>query len=230
MSAKDNVVVVGGEPRIDFLPPEIREKKQFRRRIRALIMLVVVVAAGCVVAYVGVSTLALSAQVALAAEQDRTRELIQAQNQYSEARMVESRVAAIRDARLVASANAVRWADYIAELQATMPEGGVVTGVTVDSFSATEAVAVEADPLYAVPTVGVLIDATLPSLAAIADWVDALEQVSGVVAYTPGSATLSEGGYTIQVGVSASEERFERRYFESPGSEPAGEATEGAGQ
>src|SRR5690554_4082752 len=102
MSNKDTTgLVVGGEPRIDFLPPEVKAGKRARRTLRSLIALVLAVVVVCAGGYVFASSLAVQAQVALAEEQAKTQALLQEQSQYSEARTVAGQVSAATDARLV---------------------------------------------------------------------------------------------------------------------------------
>src|SRR5690606_4123650 len=122
MSAKDSTgLVIGGEPRIDFLPPEVKQRKQTRRTRRSLIILVVIVMVACAGGYVFATSLAVQSQLALIDEQSKTSDLLNEQAKYAEARTVSAQLAATEDARLVATGHEILWNAYLAELQATLP-------------------------------------------------------------------------------------------------------------
>lgn len=233
MSAKDNAVIVGGEPRIDFLPPEIREKKKARRTIRGLILLVVMVIAVCVVAYVGTTTIAIASQVRLEAAREDTQNLLRAQGEYSEARQVSATVESAKDARLVASAPEVLWVPYLTAVAQKLPADAVITSVEIDSVTATEAPPVPKEGVESPRTGTVVLDGLFPSLSAIAEWLDNVESLRGFAGYTISEAALDEsGGYTIQLSLHIDEGAAELLYFEQAAGDAsaAGEGDDEGGQ
>lgn len=224
MSAKDNLITVGGEPRIDFLPPEIRQKKATRRTIRGLVMLGILVVAACVVAYVGVTTVAITAQLALASEQQRTQDLLQQQREYADARALAEEVGGVRSARLVSSANEIEWREYFATVRATVPEGGTVQSIGATLLKVGEERAAVADVLHPVSLATVTVSATFDSLASIAAWLDNIENLDGFEAYGVGPATLGDAGYDITVVVGVGDDARSKKYFtelDSEESQPA---------
>ncbi|MCW4385328.1 hypothetical protein OH146_06020 [Salinibacterium sp. SYSU T00001] len=227
MSAKDNVVTVGGEPRIDFLPPEIRQKKQTRRTIRGLVMLVIVVIAVCVAGYAATTTLAIASQVNLDIERDRTTELLRQQSEYSEARSVSATVEAAKDARLVASAPEVLWVPYLAAVVQTLPGDGVITNVSIDSVTAIEAPPVPKEGVEAPRTGTIVLTGNFASLSDIAAWLENVESLRGFAGYTISQAQLDEAArYTIELSLHLDEGASELLYFESS----AGEGESGEGE
>ena len=120
-------IVVGGEPRIDFLPTETKKRKEYRRQRRSLVALIIMVAVACAVAVVFTTTLAATGQLGLTVEQARTQDLVKQQLQYSEAQGAAAELQTAQNAELVASATDVVWADYIDELVKALPPGAATT-------------------------------------------------------------------------------------------------------
>lgn len=223
MSAKD-AIIVGGEPRIDFLPPEIKQKKELRRIRRSLGALVVMVIVVCVVAYAGVTTLAIGSQLSLESEQAQTRSLLAEQAKYGEVRTATGQIAAIEDALLVGSSTEVLWLEQLARLTASLPEGATVVELTADVFTPLEAAPAAVIPLE-YPRVGTItLKVSAPSLGAIAAWRDSLKELAEVADLWSGPATVDDSGaYIAEIIVNIDSDSFARRYFAN--TEP-GSATE----
>lgn len=217
MSAKDNAVVVGGEPRIDFLPPEIREKKQTRRTVRSLILLVVMVVMVCLVAYVGATSLAVTAQVRLVSEQDRTQELLRNQAAFSDVRQLQQTVVAAKDARIVASGNEIMWKPIVDAAMAQLPSGELLMELAIDSSVVGETPAAAEDlQIQSQATIKFTLMFDRPRT--VADWTDRLSELPQVAGISFGGAALDEttGLYETVVILHIDESQFERRYFETP--------------
>lgn len=213
MSAKDNVVTVGGEPRIDFLPPEIKQKKQAKRLIRLLVVATAGVVALCVLAYIGVTTVAVTRQLALAAEQDRTLALISEQGKYSDARNASATVETARSARLVASAPEILWRDQIAALQATLPEGAAITMYSVSGQSTT-ALGPATQGVLALPQVAqVTLTATFSSVESVATWQDSVQALPGFAGVWVTPVSDTDGAYEIQATIGIFTDAFAMRLF-----------------
>jgi Tfp pilus assembly protein PilN len=227
MSAKDTVVV-GGEPRIDFLPPEIKRKKQGRRRIRGLILLIAAVAVLCVGAYAGISGVAIANQALLATEQDRTLALLAQQGQFSEARSAAQTVETAQSARLVASAPEILWREQLAALQSTLPEGAAITQLVVTSQSATSP-GVSADGVQTQALSSLLtVSATFPSVDAVALWLDTLPLLPGFATAWASPIADAEGLYEVQATIGLDREAFAARFLQPDESAESAESTESA--
>lgn len=227
MSTKDNVVTIGGEPRIDFLPPEIRQKKVARRAQRGLIMLAVAVLVLCIVAYVGVTTLTVAAQMRLTAEQERTQELLREQQEYSSVRLLQQSVLAAKDARIVASGSELMWKPIMDAVDGTLPSNLGLMEVTIDSYSVGEAPP-SSDGMLGPQQATIEMKVLFDRVSTVADWIDALKTLPQVSNLTFGGATLNDAFvYESVVKLHISPDALERRYFETP---VAPDETEEAGE
>jgi hypothetical protein len=211
MSAK-NGVVVGGEPRIDLLPPEIKQKKDARRRSRVLVLLVGAVVAACAVAYVGVSGIAVASQAQLSNEQDRTLVLIAEQGKYSEARDAAATVATASDARLVASATEILWREQFGAIQGTLPTGATITQIAVTSRSATGGGTVGQGIAAPILVSEVSVTAAFPTVDSVATWLDQLPGIPGYAVAWVTPITDADGIYEIQAAIGLTSDAFAERF------------------
>lgn len=162
--AKDPVgLIIGGEPRIDFLPPEIKEGKQARRTRRSLVVLVVVVALVSGGGYFFSANLAAQSQQKLDEAQERTLELLQEQGKYGEVGAVNKSVAEIKNARLLGSATEILWRDYLAGVISSLPAGTTIDSYNVVSPSVTDALPSPTIPLEKARVATITFTATFPS-------------------------------------------------------------------
>lgn len=114
---------LGGEPRVQLLPPIVRERAKMRatRRLMVMIVILAAIAAG---AATGLSFLAATqSEAALAAEQARTAQLLEEQARYSEGARVANLVGATEQAKTAVIANEVAWAELLDTLETHFPEG-----------------------------------------------------------------------------------------------------------
>jgi len=216
MSARNNSagIIVGGEPRIDLLPPEIKAAKQAGKSRRLLGTLVILVVLLCGGGYAFATSLAIQSQERLVAEQARTEQLLQEQLQYAEARAAANQLAAAEDARLVASSTEILWREYLASIQGTLPEGVVITAYTVDSISAYEVAPELTVPLQQARVATLSLTASSPGLVQIDQWLVALRALRGHADSTVTAITLQEGGvYTANVTLNVNADAFEKRFF-----------------
>lgn len=218
MSAKDATgLVIGGEPRIDFLPPEVKQRKQSRKTRRSLIALVVIVMVACAAGYVFATSLALQSQLALADEQAKTSALLSEQAKYAEARTVSGQVAATQNARLVGTAHEILWQAYLAELNATLPSGMAITAVEIDSMSATDLPPAASVPLETERVATITMMAQTPTLASAAAWLDNLRELRGFADLWATPATWNGVAYEIEVRLNINASAFEKRFFQGYG-------------
>ncbi|PWB97471.1 hypothetical protein [Homoserinimonas hongtaonis] len=215
MSARtknDKGIVVGGEPRIDFLPPEIKQKKQARRTRRGLVALVIVVVALCVVVYGGVTTLAISRQIALADEQQRTLNLLKEQQEFALARQVADDVALTTSARLFGSANELLWQQYLAEIEARLPAGSVTSMVNIDAREALEAP--PENPLLASTFATISITATTTAFSDVSALLDSLATIPGYAGASVGQVELNDGGgFEYSITLLVNDQALAKRFY-----------------
>ena len=214
-------LVVGGEPRIDFLPTETKKRKEYRRQRRSLIALVIVVAVACGVGFVFSTSFAAASLAARDAERANTVGLLDEQKKYSEVRTVQLDTTTLCDARLVGSATEVMWADYISDLKAGLPEGAFLRDVQVDSQSALETTPL-VDVLLQQPHVAILgLGVDVPDLQ-VAQKV--MAYIATVPAYADASSTsvaTGEGvGFRVEITLDVNSDAFAKRFFAATPGDP----------
>jgi len=209
-------LVIGGEPRIDFLPLEIKQRKANRRSRRSLIFLVLIVIVICIGGYVASAGLAAQSQADLDAARAQTQVLLQQQGEYSIAETTATEIEAVKGAQLVGTATEVLWKDYIAELKDAVPSGAKMTQFTVDSLNAIDLVPTVTVPLEQ-PRVGtVTFIVTSSTLGRFDKLSENLKEVRGFADATivaiSGSDT-DNGQYAANVTFHFNTEAYERRLF-----------------
>lgn len=207
-------LVIGGEPRIDFLPPEIKAGKQARQTRRSLLALGVIVVAVCVAGYVFAAGLAALAQGSLATAQERTQELLKEQGEYSEVRTVSAQISATESARLVGSATEVLWKEYLTELVSALPEGVSIEKYGVVSQDATELAPVPSVLLQNSRISTISFSARIPALAQAEATLVSLKSLPGYAdAWVTPIQVAPDGTYTADFTLNVNSDVLERRFF-----------------
>ena len=220
-------VVVGGPPRIDFLPTETKMRKENRRQRRSLIALVIMIAAVCALGFVFSTSFAATSQAALDVERAKTSELLSQQVEFGEVRTVQADIDGIRNARLVGSATEVIWSDYLNGLLGGMPTGSIVREVAVDSQSALELTPLPDVPLQRARVASITLVVGVSDLF-VADQVMTYLKTVPAFADTRTSAVglNQDGGYEMDIVLNIDSDAWARRFFVNP---PADAATEDEG-
>lgn len=208
--------VVGGTPRADLLPAEVLVHRRQRATVRRAWLGVIVVAA-VVALGVGVSTMdSISSASQLRAAQDEGTSLLQQQGQYAEVRKVESRTALAEAGQAVGGAPEIDWSTYLGKVQASLPTGVTIVGVTVDSASPLERYEQPTTPLQGERVATLTFEADSPTLPSIPDWLDRVHGLTGFVDANANSVTLTSetGHYTVDMTVHINEQAFDGKYAE----------------
>ena len=117
-------LILGGEPRVDLLPPEVLQATK-ARATRRLLGVAVVAATVLVVGGYGIATLrAVAAQSELTVAQATTVALLDEQAKYSEAALAANLVNASEQTRAVATTNEIVWAQVFDVITAQMAVAG----------------------------------------------------------------------------------------------------------
>jgi len=218
-------LVIGGEPRIDFLPVEIKKRKENRRSRRSLILLVVVAVGVCIAGYVFSAGAALQSQIQLDAARSQTQVLLQQQGEFVEARTVASEIVAAKGAAVVGSATEIMWKKYMKEIVDVLPKDSDIKIFTVVSQTTQELTPVSVIPLEKPRVATVSFGVETTSYALASELITALEELPG---YADATATAVVGSTDSKVLVATvvlhvNSDVFERRFFE----QPAAETTDG---
>jgi len=230
---QDGPLVIGGEPRIDFLPLEVKQRKANRKSRRSLVMLVILVVVVSVAGYVYSAGAAVQSQAQLDEARARTQFLLQEQGQYAIARTTATEIDAAEGAALVGTAPEILWKGYLAELRSKMPSGTKIVMFSIDGLSA-----IEFDPVITVPlekprAVTITFKATTPSLARANQMVENLETLTGYADAAATTLVTTETGtddYLVDVILHITSDAYERRLFpeiEDPdaGTDPVSETS-----
>ncbi|WP_167138265.1 PilN domain-containing protein [Diaminobutyricimonas sp. TR449] len=221
MSAKDQGLVIGGEPRVDLLPPSIREARRTKSVVRMLVAAVVVVAI-LVVAGVGFAVIrSVSAGVALSVEQNRTNSLLAEQTQYADARSISRQIDEAKIALALGTATEIDWRAYLEEVNATLPPGVTLTSVTVDSVSPADTLPAAEAPLQEDWVASLTIEATSLTVPDVKTWLENLEGLTGFAGVAP-PVTVSgtpESGYVASIQINVNDKAYTLRFQDEDGAE-----------
>jgi hypothetical protein len=213
-SKRDAAITVGGAPRVDLLPPEVRAERRAASTTRRTWLGVVVLVAATVVAS-GAATLgSLSAADDLAMVQSETSTLLAQQAKFSEVRDTQSQVDLIESGQAVGGSTDIDWATYLRSVQGTLPVGVTVTSVSLDQASPLESYAQGTSPLEGSRVATVVFTATSPTLPAVPVWLDGLATLPGFADATPGSVAFSDGVYEATVTMHITADAFSGRFDE----------------
>ena len=203
---------VGGSPRVDLMPPEIRLKRSQLRTRRSLrlalfgVFLLVVVACG------GTWAWSALAQNGLASAQSQQQALLAEQAKYSKVTTVQNAITLIKAGQIVGDSTEIDWQAYLTKLQATLPAGVSLATVTIGTADPMTAYAQSTTPLEGGRIATLAFTATSASLPSIPVWLDGLKTLPGFVDATPGQVSLSEGTYSAEVTMHIGRQAFNHRF------------------
>jgi len=211
-SRGDASAVVGGSPRVDLMPVEIRVKRaqlKTRRSLRlglVAVLLLVVAACGGTWAWSGL------AQTSLTNAQSEHQALILQAAKYSNVTTIKESIALIKAGQVVGDSTEIDWKDYLTKLQATLPSGVTITTVAVDSATPMKPYAQTTTPLQGDRIATLTFSATSATLPSVPVWLDGLKTLPGFVDATPGSVTLSDAGYVVDVDMHINSDALANRF------------------
>lgn len=218
---------VGGAPRVDLMPPEIRIKRaqlRTRRKLRLALLgvfVVVVVACGASWAW---NTLAVTS---LASAQSEQESLLGEQLRYSDVTTIKDGITLIQAGQLVGDSTEIDWQDYLTRLQATLPAGVALSTVTIDSADPLKPYAQTSIPLQGDRIATLAFTATSSSLPSLPVWLDGLKTLPGFVDATPGQVTLTDGVYDADVTMHIGTDAFANRFAPKKSGTSGGSSTDG---
>ena len=211
--AKDQTLVMGGESRVDLLPPEVRLKRKakvLRRRMGFGVFLVVIfVIAGTEL----VGAQAKQAQASLSIEQANTQSLLMQQRKYVEVRMVQEEIDTIQAAQQVGTSTEIDWKQYLTFVQATLPPNVTLDTISIDSATPFAPYTQATAPLQGARIATLSFTAKSSTLPEVPAWLDALTSLPGYADASPGSVTRNESGaYSVSITMHINREAFTNRF------------------
>lgn len=196
-----DVLVIGGLPSVDLLPPEVRayrkSKAMHRWVIIALVGLIAVVALAVAAAFAG----SVSAQLAYVTAQDRTAQLVAQQKQFAEVFAVRQAITAGQEAQRVAGSTEIDWQAVNANIQANLPAGSGIAQISVAQGTPMAPLAAQSAALQNPHIATATFTVASPAFISAADLIDGMTRVPGYVdAWVTSSAKAGEGeGFQTQV-------------------------------
>jgi Tfp pilus assembly protein PilN len=206
-------IVVGGAPRVDLMPPEVRVKRsqlRTRRKLRLglfAVIAVVLVACGGSFAWNAVT----QASVVLA--QVQQQELVKEQAGFGEVTKTSDAIALIEAGQRVGAGTEVQWGDYLTKLQAALPAGMSLTSVSISAASPVQAFDQPTAPLQGGRIASINLQVSSADLPSAAAMLEGFETLPGYADATPGQVIYGENGYvtswTLHIGTAALSGRFQ---------------------
>jgi Tfp pilus assembly protein PilN len=211
---KNAPLIIGGEPRVDLLPPEVhtaRAAKVVRRRLGLGVIgvvLITLVAAGAATA------LSIQAQQQLASEQSRTIGLLAEQSKYLEVRTVQGQVDQVQAAQQLGVSTEIDWKKYLEGVQAILPASVTIETVAVDSATPLTLYAQPTAPLQGPRVATVAFTAKSTALPDVPTWLTSLATLPGFADALPGSVVLDEasGIYTVNISMHVNDAAYAQRF------------------
>lgn len=206
------IIAIGGLPRVDLLPPEVRAERRAAVHVRrawtavAGLAILVVVAGGTAALY------AQGSEATLASAQNQTSFLASQTMKYSAVKTTQGQVDLIDAARKVGGSTDINWPAYLAKVQATLPSGMTLATVTIDSASPVASYAQATTPLEGQRVATLTFSATSTSLPSVPTWLTKLATLPGYTDAQAGTIQLQTGVYTAGVVVHIDEKAFSDAY------------------
>ncbi|ANJ27903.1 hypothetical protein [Agromyces aureus] len=230
MSAKGaGDAIIAAEPRASLLPEEIRTERAVKRTRRGLVFGVLGTFVVAALAIGAMFALQVQASVQLALSQAHTTSLLQQQTEYGEIRELRSNVMIVSQAQQIGASTEIDWRDYLAQVQATLPVGVVVTQADIDSATPMTPYAQSTAPLQGERVATIAFTATSPTLPDVPVWLDSLATLPGYADALPGEVTAAEeGAWTVTITMHVDQSVFTKRFAPptDAASEPAADGTD----
>ncbi|WIB60010.1 hypothetical protein DEJ13_16470 [Curtobacterium sp. MCLR17_007] len=190
-----------------------RQRAAVRRAWAGVVIVAMAVGIGAVAAGLAKS----SEDTQLAAAQAETVSLLQQQRQFSDVRTAESDTSLLQAAQQVGGSTEINWSQMLGSVQSKLPTGVRISGVTIDSASATTAYVQSLDPLQGQRIATLTIDAKTSGLPAVPEWLDSVQSVTGFVDATANSVTRDDttGEYTVNLTIHLDEKALDGRFAEA---------------
>lgn len=207
-------LVVGGVPRVDLLPPEIKKERASTIMRRRLMIALVGVIAVVVVGTGAATVLSMQAQAALQDEQGRTASLLAEQAKYREVRTVQAQVGLIQAAQQVGASTEIDWKKYLQRVQATLPASVTIDTVSLDSASPLAIYVQSTAPLQGARVATVTFTAKSRVLPDVPTWLDSLATLPGFADALPGSVDRNptDGVYTVRITMHVNDAAYAKRF------------------
>jgi hypothetical protein len=213
-----------GEPRVQLLPPLVKQREK-ARRTRRLLAFAVVVSLGVALAGVAFGYLrSAQAEAALAAERLRTEQIQAEQREYAEAAQKAALVVASEQAQRDVTTNEIDWLELIGEIAAYVPAGAAIEKMGFGSPAPWEPALLPEGELRA-PRVA-LVNLTIASAdyALAAAFVREVWKMEGVADVVITGSSIDAGRYLTTITLTVNEQVITDRFLDDGDDSDEGEA------
>lgn len=214
---KDTGITVGGAPRVDLLPPEVRAERRTaaltRRAWAGVLVIGVLAAIGSGAAFLQ----RVQAEDSLMMAQSETQSLLMSQTKYADLKATQAKVDVSTGAQKVGGSTDIDWPTYLEKVQGTLPVGVTIVSVSLDQASPLAAYAQSTAPLQGSRVATLTFQATSPTLPSIPDWLNGLATLPGFADAQPGSVALEEGSYTADITMHITADALSGRFDQKAG-------------
>lgn len=208
-------LIIGQPPHATLLPPELAEAKKARGyRGYAIVLVVLVIGAMVGLTYLAWRDAETENSQRIAAE-ERGEQLLQAQDEFLEARQLADQVDAIEAAAEAATWTHIDWHGFLAELDRTLPDEVSITELEIEAAS----------PLVGFPQLDepvassqdragiAILTAQSPEMPPVATWLRGLEEIPGFLDATvdqilEGDNDAGEEDYSVTITMRLDEDVF----------------------
>ena len=206
-------ITVGGESRVDLLPPEVlfaRNAKIIHRRLGFTVFLVVILMIGVTAL---VRAQAIQARANLSIEEANTSSLLLQQRKYGQVQKVQNEIANIQAAQQVGTSTEINWEQYLTSVQATLPPNVTLDTVNIDSATPFAPYTQATAPLQGSRIATLSFTARSSTLPEVPAWLNALTTLPGYADASPGSVTRSDSGtYSVNITMHINQAAFTHRF------------------
>ena len=212
-NGKDSSLTVGGESRVDLLPPEVRSARKAKivhRQLGLVVFLLVILMAGGIAL---VRAQAIQAQVNLSIEQANTTSLLTEQRKFGQVQKIRNAIASIQAAQQVGTSTEINWEQYLTYVQATLPPNVTIDTVNIDSATPFAPYTQATAPLQGSRIATLSFTAKSSTLPEVPAWLNALTTLPGYADASPGSVTRNvTGTYSVSITMHINQAAFTHRF------------------
>jgi hypothetical protein len=180
-------------PRVNLLPPEVREARQLSGTKRRLALVLVAVLVLCAAGYVLSVLRENAADEALLDEQNVTVQLQSDAAQFSEVPRVQAQLDRNRSAREYGMSPDVAWSPYVVAIATVLPAEAKIEQITANVGSPLASATAQVDPLQPLSAGRLELVARMPVLPNTADWMDSLDSLTGLDDVRVSSTEVAQG-------------------------------------
>jgi len=182
-------LVIGGVPRADLLPPEIKQDEKNRAQRKTLIGVMIAAAVLVLLGYAGATLVATGAQAALEAENDKTATILTQQMEFAEAGSISDQITAVKSARILGMSTESDWSIFLGEFEKSLGDKFAIANVTVVASTPLAGLPPTVIPLEQPHVTEITLEVASQSHAVIPAWLDKVDAMTGVV-YSTNSEVL----------------------------------------